>query len=82
MQQGSLTFPVTLFLTFLRLAYRFVPIVETSFYEIAVFFPTFHLEYPSVVCRFCIVQNESRGQSYSSSDSTTDNRDEYNRDKD
>ena len=30
------------------------PIVETSFTKLAVIFPTFHLEYPSVLSGFCL----------------------------
>ena len=37
---------------FLGLAYA--PVVETSFPELAMFFSTFHLEYPSVLSRFCL----------------------------
>ena len=39
----------------------FSPINETSFLKFVMLFPTFHLEYPSVLSRFCYVIIPSQG---------------------
>ena len=56
-QQGTLTLPDTWFRPFLGLAYA--PIFEISFLKLDVILPTFHLEYPLVLPRFCFDKTQN-----------------------
>ena len=59
-QQGTLTLPDTWFRPPPILGLANAQIVETKFLELAMsFYSTFHLEYPLVLYRFCLQENEA-----------------------